>query len=118
MQKRIIFIGITFVLLVLVACRPKNIQSEIAEAFCACFEPMTELYQQMEEKSGDEMTEELKALMKTLEEAALNSESCVEEIESTFGDAVGEQEEEIKVEMKRICPKVIATLEEIDADYE
>jgi hypothetical protein len=98
------------------SCRSRDKERDIAKEFCQCFQEMTTLYQQTREITED--SDELIALTEKLQTAATASKECIEEAEIDFTDVIDEKEEEIKAAMKKICPKVVETLEEIDKGYE
>lgn len=100
------------------ACRSTSPEKEVAQEFCQCFRNMTELYRQVQSQDESTAEDKLAELMRELESAATASEDCVERVEIDYGNLLDEKEEQIKAEMQRLCPDVVATLEEIDKGYE
>ncbi len=107
-----------FLLSLVSACQQKSDAEKMAADLCDCMQPLTEAFQAIERLSAEGDVEGLEDAMANMEARARTSEACTVRLEEKYGDAMREQETQIREIMARECPDVVAAMQKADAGFE
>ena len=87
---------------------------QIAKEVCDCMRPLSESYNSIKDAREDNNSEALQRFVEEMEAANEALSACAGRIEERYGDLEGEREEHVKAAMQKVCPEIIATLNEAE----
>ena len=88
----------------------------IAQEVCNCMQPLSGLYASFKEAIDNNDLEALDELEKAIEQTNQSVDQCAEQVEEKYGEIEGAKGEGVKLAMKKICPKIIQILNEVEQE--
>ena len=114
-MKQFSTLAIALGILLLSGCGAGDGNAEqAAKEACDCMRPLSESYESFRKAREKNDTEALQQFVEEMEAANEALSSCAEGIEERYGPLEGEREDRVKAAMQRICPEVIARLNEAE----
>jgi hypothetical protein len=98
------------------SCKTEDPYAKMAQETCTCLTPLSELYQKVQQLSDEGQTNDLIQLMTELEVTAQNAEDCTTELSEKYGEP--EDEDKATEAMRKICPVVVETMEQLEEGLE
>ncbi len=95
----------------LIAC--KNDTDQIAKELCDCLRPIVEVYNDTQGLSAEDSAEDIQAAMEKMDQAAAESDACADRMDEKYGD-LEEKQEAVEAAMQRVCPDIVAVMNEIE----
>jgi division protein CdvB (Snf7/Vps24/ESCRT-III family) len=88
----------------------------IAQEACNCMQPLSGLYTSLKEAMDNNDLEALDRLAKEIEQANESVDQCAEQLEEKYGEIEGAKGEGVKLAMKKICPKIIQIMNDVEQE--
>mgnify|MGYP006969408939 CR=1 FL=1 len=114
MKALSIFFSLCLLLLAGQSCKSEFPYAKMAQETCDCLQPMSDLFQKVQQMSEQGLTDELGSLMGELETTAENAEACTDKLSEKYGEP--EDEAKAMEAMNKICPAVVEMMNNLDGE--
>lgn len=114
MKQFNIFWGVVF-FWALYGCSPAGDgHAQAAREVCECMRPLSESYNSIKEALDTGGPAALQQFVEQMEAISGQVSDCAGRIEERYGPLEGERGQQVKTAMQKICPEIIATLNEAE----
>lgn len=112
---KITSIALVLTISLLASCKDKSNYEKIAEELCNCLRPVVEVYEASQNISEDDSPEDIQTAMEKMEQAGMESNTCVDALTEKYGN-MENQEAEVEAAMQRVCPDIAKAMNEIESE--